>query len=76
MNREGEYCRVSRCFRQIASVPAAGERGARVDARTGQLRWDETLKSADGVLGISLRRARWPHGATGDAFGHAALFRP
>lgn len=49
---------------------------ARLDARTGRLRWDETLRSADGSLGISFRRERWPHGATGEAFGHAALFRP
>jgi hypothetical protein len=31
---------------------------------------------ADGSLGISFRRERWPHGASGEAFGHAALFRP
>jgi hypothetical protein len=49
---------------------------ARVDARTGRLRWDESLRAADGSLGISFRRERWPHGATGEAFGHAALFRP
>jgi hypothetical protein len=49
---------------------------ARVDARTGRLRWDESLRAADGTLGISFRRERWPHGPTGEAFGHAALFRP
>jgi hypothetical protein len=49
---------------------------AHVDARTGRLRWDESLRAADGTLGISFRRERWPHGATGEAFGHAALFRP
>jgi hypothetical protein len=49
---------------------------AHVDPRTGRLRWDESLRAADGTLGISLRRDRWPHGATGEAFGHAALFRP
>ncbi|HZF68313.1 MAG TPA: hypothetical protein VEZ47_09770, partial [Gemmatirosa sp.] len=49
---------------------------ARVDARTGRVSWDESLRSADGSLGISFRRKRWPHGATGEAFGHAALFRP
>lgn len=49
---------------------------ARVDARTGHLRWDESLRTTDGSLGISFQRDRWPHGATGEAFGHAALFRP
>jgi hypothetical protein len=49
---------------------------AHVDARTGRLRWDESLRAEDGSLGISFRRERWPHGATGEAFGHAALFRP
>ncbi len=49
---------------------------ARVDARTGRVWWDETLRAPDGSLGISFRRERWPHGASGEAFGHAALFRP
>ena len=49
---------------------------ARLDARTGALRWDETFRSADGRLGVSFVRDRWPHGLTGEAFGHAALFRP
>jgi hypothetical protein len=38
--------------------------------------WDQTLRAADGSLGISFRRERWPHGASGEAFGHAALVRP
>lgn len=49
---------------------------ARLDASTGRIRWDESLRADDGKLGISFRRERWPHGATGEAFGHAALFRP
>lgn len=49
---------------------------ARVDARTGQVTWDESLRTEQGTLGISFLRERWPHGATGEAFGHAALFRP
>ncbi|HEV2125128.1 MAG TPA: hypothetical protein VGW38_20450, partial [Chloroflexota bacterium] len=49
---------------------------ARLDPRTGRLSWDESLRSQDGSLGISFRRSRWPHGDTGEAFGHAALFRP
>ena len=49
---------------------------ARVDERTGRVTWDESLRTGDGTLGISFQRERWPHGATGEAFGHAALFRP
>lgn len=48
----------------------------RVDPATGRIWWDESIRSADGSLGISLQRKDWPHGATGDALGHAALFRP
>jgi hypothetical protein len=48
----------------------------RVDPATGRIWWDESIRSADGSLGISFRRKDWPHGATGDALGHAALFRP
>ena len=49
---------------------------ARLDERTGQLSWDESFRSANGSLGVSFVRNRWPHGETGEAFGHAALFRP
>lgn len=49
---------------------------ARVDPKTGRVSWDESLHSEDGHLGISFKRERWPHGATGEAFAHAALFRP
>jgi hypothetical protein len=48
----------------------------RIDERTGRLRWDETVRSPDGTLGISFKRARWPHGDSGEATGHAALFAP
>ena len=49
---------------------------ARVDSTTGRLTWDDRLKSPDGQLGVTFRREEWPHGRTGEAFGHAALFRP
>jgi hypothetical protein len=48
---------------------------ARIDAATGRLSWDESFRSADGQLGVSFQREAWPHGRTGEAFGHAALFR-
>ena len=46
----------------------------RVDERTGRLWWDETVRSSDGTLGITFKRSRWPHGDSGEATGHAALF--
>ena len=49
---------------------------ARLDDRTGRLTWDETFHGTDGTLGVSFVRKSWPHGETGEAFGHAALFRP
>jgi hypothetical protein len=49
---------------------------ANVDSATGRVTWDQSLRAADGSLGISFVRTRWPHGDTGEAFGHAALFRP
>ncbi|MFN0181115.1 MAG: hypothetical protein ACKVZ0_20090 [Gemmatimonadales bacterium] len=48
---------------------------ARIDEATGRLTWDESFRAADGRLGVSFVRAAWPHGPTGEAFGHAALFR-
>ena len=47
---------------------------ARVNSATGHLSWDESFGSA-GVPGLSLKRRSWPHGDSGDAFAHAALFR-
>ncbi len=48
----------------------------RLDASTGRLSWDEAFRSEDGSLGISFKRKSWPHGDSGEAIGHAALFRP
>lgn len=47
---------------------------ARLDARTGRLSWDESFRPPDGQRGVSFVRDVWPHGPTGEAFGHAALF--
>jgi hypothetical protein len=48
----------------------------RVDPETGKIWWDESFRSEDGSLGLSLVRNSWPHGNTGEATGHAALFVP
>ena len=49
----------------------------RFDPQTGQLLFDETLASAAGRAGyIDLDNQSWPHGDSGAAWGHAALFLP
>lgn len=47
---------------------------ARLDPATGELSWDEALRERNVFPGIDFRRASWPHGETGLAFGHAAVF--
>lgn len=46
-----------------------------LDPETGELTWDERLRAQNGLPGIDFRRTNWPHGNTGEAFGHAALFQ-
>jgi len=46
------------------------------DPLTGELSWDETLRAKQGFPRIDFRRTSWPHGDTGEALAHAALFRP
>ena len=48
---------------------------ARFDSTTGALTWDETFRDlATGRLGVSFKRADWPHGAGGPAMPHGVLF--
>jgi len=48
---------------------------ARLDRRTGALRLDSTFKTRGGEQpGVDFGRARWPHGATGRANPHGAVF--
>ena len=48
---------------------------ARFDSTTGALTWDETFRDlATGQLGVSFKRADWPHGAGGPAMPHGVLF--
>lgn len=47
------------------------------DAKTGALTFDATISSAPDRQGyINLNKQTWPHGASGPAWGHAALFLP
>jgi hypothetical protein len=46
-----------------------------VDPDTGELTPDEAFGKADGLgPGLSMNRNEWPHGPTGPAMPHAALF--
>jgi hypothetical protein len=52
-----------------------GVRVVRFDSTTGRLAWDERFRERpDGPLGVSFDRASWPHGATGRATPHGAVF--
>lgn len=49
----------------------------RLDQQTGALRFDDRLVDAKGRRGfLDFSREEWPHGKTGPAWGHAALFIP
>jgi hypothetical protein len=49
----------------------------RMDPATGALRFDESLVDRNGRRGfLDLSRTSWPHGTTGKAWAHAALFIP
>lgn len=65
--------------RLVLGAELGGEDGfyiLRFDDQTGRLSFDTTLK-AEGKTGyVSLKNQSWPHGATGPAWGHAALFLP
>jgi hypothetical protein len=65
--------------RLVLGAELGGEEGMyllRFDAAKGRLAFDEALRG-DGQPGyISLKNQRWPHGDTGAAWAHAALFLP
>lgn len=65
--------------RLVLGAEAGGEEGfylLRFDADTGQLSFDPAV-SGEGRLGyLSFADRSWPHGPTGAAWGHAALFLP
>jgi len=48
---------------------------AHFDSTSGRLAWDESFRDpVSDRLGVSLRRDRWPHGATGPAVPHGVVF--
>lgn len=48
-----------------------------VDSETGRLSWDERFREAGADRpGVSFDRVVWPHGPSGKAYAHGALFGP
>ena len=66
--------------RVVVGAEFGGEQGMlilRLDERTGELRADSSIKASNGRVGyLDLSQQEWPHGATGAAWAHAALFLP
>lgn len=66
--------------RIVIGAELGGEQGMlvlRLDPATGALTPDERVRSADGRAGyLDLALETWPHGPTGHAWAHAALFVP
>jgi hypothetical protein len=46
----------------------------KLDEATGKLSIDETFRDADGKPGFSFAKRDWPHGWTGEAKPHGAVF--
>ena len=68
-----------RSNRLILGAEAGGEQGMYVlliDPETGRLSLDPTIGAAERPGYLDLAREEWPHGATGPAGAHAALFLP
>jgi hypothetical protein len=60
-------------------VVTSGKRGDRMhllklDERTGALTLDEAFRDSDGQPGFSFAKRDWPHGWTGEASPHGAVF--
>lgn len=50
---------------------------ANIDMKSGKLTLDDKFKTkGSNHIGIDFNRVRWPHGETGKAFVHGALFGP
>jgi hypothetical protein len=60
-------------------VVTSGKAGQRMylltlNEQTGKLAIDETFRDADGQVGFSFAKRAWPHGWTGEAKPHGAVF--
>ncbi|MDQ1468664.1 MAG: methanethiol oxidase [Bryobacterales bacterium] len=71
--------RDARSNRLVLGAELGGEEGfflLRFDAESGGLSFDPAFKGEGQTGYLSLRNQSWPHGPTGPAWGHAALFLP
>lgn len=71
--------RDQRSNRLVLGAELGGEEGfylLRFDEEAGRLAFDPTFESEGQVGYLSLRDQDWPHGSSGPAWGHAALFLP
>ena len=65
--------------RLVLGAELGGEEGfylLRFDAEAGRLSFDPAVEGEGQTGYLSLRNQSWPHGSTGPAWGHAALFLP
>lgn len=60
--------------RMVPDPPDNRVRLARFDSTAGRLTWDMSFGRSG--AGVSFNRDTWPHGATGPAIPHAAVFGP
>jgi hypothetical protein len=67
-----------RSDRLVVGAELGGEQGMFIlnfDSSTGRLQFDPAIRSLAGEAGyIDLETQNWPHGPSGPAWGHAALF--
>lgn len=65
--------------RLVLGAELGGEEGfyiLRFDEQTGRLSFDSALQGEGQAGYVSLKNQSWPHGSSGPAWGHAALFLP
>jgi hypothetical protein len=68
-----------RSNRLVLGAELGGEEGfyiLRFDEQTGRLSFDSALRGEGQAGYVSLNSQSWPHGSSGPAWGHAALFLP
>lgn len=68
-----------RSNRLVLGAELGGEEGfylLRLDAGSGTLSFDPAIESEQRIGYVSLTNQAWPHGPSGPAWGHAALFLP
>ena len=65
--------------RLVLGAELGGEEGVyllRFDVETARLSFDDSLKGEGQSGYLSLKNQKWPHGKSGAAWAHAALFLP